>query len=511
MKLPTTRHAHQGEGRWGPSRTVFWLVMAMAVFILVSLHGKLGPSQRRTTSVGHHDAAADALPDFTTLVKVPAKEPGRVTSPAEGAAVPADDTAAPAPVNDPKSTNSKDAAADSLSENSKDYPEDENDDTASASPVPRYPPPVSQRGPLFANLPYDPLVTLLVAIPTSADASEARYRSAVRATWGARLRSLRVPSLHAPAATAKLFFFIGTKGLTAPQQAALDKEAAKYGDLQFLRNVEESYEGLSRKMMAVHEWVHDNRVAYPTLRFVFKTDTDVWVQVNALLYMAETHAAEQTMLGFKYVRNVRMMKGKWANPEYSSPIYPQYMAGAGYLLSIDIASWIATNARSGWLKPLPNEDALLGIWLAGSPVKFIHSPKFKPLLDPRHPARITDLHPAVCQDDDILFHHLTPEGIRNLDQNYDECESPCVETCKQLAKERAEAEAEKARLVAEAEKEKARKVAEARGVDVGSTVQDADVPPAAPLKEPAVAVAAADTVARDAHGAPAADAARAEP
>ncbi|KAJ1562529.1 Beta-1,3-N-acetylgalactosaminyltransferase 2 [Cladochytrium tenue] len=256
---------------------------------------------------------------------------------------------------------------------------------------------------------------LLIAIPTSASAEESAYRATIRSSWAQTL----------PLGTV-LRFFVGIKNQPATAEA-LRAEAAQTADIVFLEDVEESYTGLSSKMMYIHAWIAQNQ---PNVRWVFKTDTDVWVNARDLVSLASTYnPASKTAVGYRYVDNIRMLKGKWANPGYSSSVYPQYMAGAGYLLSGDITRWVARNFLDGWLKSMPNEDALLGIWLAGTPVTWDHSPRFLPLIDAKHPSRITNLDDESCRDDGLLFHHMTPEGIKVLDGLYRECGSPCLKTC----------------------------------------------------------------------------------
>ncbi|KAI9188115.1 hypothetical protein H9P43_002506 [Blastocladiella emersonii ATCC 22665] len=409
-------------------------------------------------AVGAHHAKA-------TASLVPTPSPAAAASPSATPAAAA--TKAPPAAAAPAAKDAKQADASS---------DDEADDEVDESPA--APPAAPPRGPLYAGLTPDASTTLLVVVPSSYSAMENSYRKVVRSTWGKWLREYRHASPHiaAPAtnASAQLFFFIGTRGLSASALAELRAEHAATGDLVFL-DFEESYRGLSAKMVLLHEWVHDNRAAWPALRFVFKTDTDVWFNVPELMRLVDTHRATQTMIGYKYVNNVRLLKGKWANPEYSSPVYPQYMAGAGYLLSVDIASWVATNARAGWLKPLPNEDAVLGIWLAGSPVDWIHSAKFKPLIDPNQPQRITRLASWVCRDDDILFHHLTDEGIRRMHASYAECGSPCEATCRELQREAAN-KSKDLKLAAQAER-KAKQEHAAAAAAVAAAA-----PPAAPRK-----------------------------
>uniref|UniRef100_A0A9J8DJN8 Hexosyltransferase n=1 Tax=Cyprinus carpio carpio TaxID=630221 RepID=A0A9J8DJN8_CYPCA len=54
--------------------------------------------------------------------------------------------------------------------------------------------------------------------------------------------------------------------------------------------------------------------------------------------------------------------GKWQELEYSSPVYPAFACGSGYVVSRDLVQWLASNAQH--LKAYQGEDVSMGIWMA---------------------------------------------------------------------------------------------------------------------------------------------------
>jgi hypothetical protein len=290
---------------------------------------------------------------------------------------------------------------------------------------------VVKRGKYWANLAIDPFVTLLVVVPSTGSAEETNYRKVVRETWGRRIveRTHSTPHLPRGKARGMLLFFFGTKGFTRDRIEELEAENDIHKDIVFFKDFEDSYVNLSAKMILIHEWFQDNKESWPSMRMILKTDTDVWFNVPKMMHLVDQYGTRKTMVGYRYANNARLVSGKFANLEYSGRFYPQYMAGAGYLLTPDISEFVVTNYRSGWFHPMPNEDAMLGIWISGTDVKFVHSPHFKPLIEY---VKITHMPKWLCHDNDILFHHLSAEGIRSLEHWFSTCGSPCSATCKSL-------------------------------------------------------------------------------
>ncbi|KAL7752136.1 hypothetical protein RI367_002179 [Sorochytrium milnesiophthora] len=299
---------------------------------------------------------------------------------------------------------------------------------------------LSGSGPLEAVGPHDSRsavvpsaapVVMLIAIPTSANKEEATYRQVIRSTWGAVLTAnSKSPATHPLFKQVRLLFFIGTGGLSSSARTQLEEEQAQNDDLVLL-DIDESYRDLSRKMVVIYSWIASQMPKrYPELKWILKTDTDVWINVRNILTFFDQYKPVRTFIGYRYLDNIRLLQGKWANPQYSSRYYPQYMAGAGYIVSADIVEWVQQQSAAGWLKIMPNEDALMGIWFAGMDVAWVHSPRFKPFIDPRFKERITHLPDWACHDDDVLLHHLSPAGIQEIHHYYTTCGGPCAKSCK---------------------------------------------------------------------------------
>lgn len=91
----------------------------------------------------------------------------------------------------------------------------------------------------------------------------------------------------------------------------------------------------------------------------------------------ETHYTEHE-LNYVWLGNFRRnwpvdRWGKWAEYEYSSPIYPSYTCGAGNLMSFELSNFIAKNIQS--LKHYQGEDVSFGIWFAAIHTQYVHVSK----------------------------------------------------------------------------------------------------------------------------------------
>jgi hypothetical protein len=75
-----------------------------------------------------------------------------------------------------------------------------------------------------------------------------------------------------------------------------------------------------------------------------------------------------------------------------------YPSGMGFVLTYDVCAWISASA--GMLVAGFPEDAVVGAWLAGTKVRYIHDP------DRFHDADVGALGYMPCSDRDLLVHHM---------------------------------------------------------------------------------------------------------
>lgn len=67
--------------------------------------------------------------------------------------------------------------------------------------------------------------------------------------------------------------------------------------------------------------------------------------------------------------------GKWADDSYTSPVYPHFACGSGYILTRDLVEWL--NLNSNHLHQYQGEDVSMGIWLSAVQPKIIQVDSLK--------------------------------------------------------------------------------------------------------------------------------------
>ncbi|XP_076462779.1 beta-1,3-galactosyltransferase 5-like [Babylonia areolata] len=154
-------------------------------------------------------------------------------------------------------------------------------------------------------------------------------------------------------------------GRTNDTQVAtrLRAEGRRHGDL--LRgSYLDSYRNLTLKVMQGLRWVD---TSCQTL-YVLKTDDDCFANTVLLQQFLLTHNAHSAQLyaGSMVVRKekrqvIRKPNEKWSVSldDYLPDYYPMYASGSGYVLSFDVVRRAVE--ESPFVKPIPNEDAYLGI------------------------------------------------------------------------------------------------------------------------------------------------------
>lgn len=160
-------------------------------------------------------------------------------------------------------------------------------------------------------------------------------RRAIRETWGNEsfARSELETSI-------RVLFALGVHP-DAAVQAALLREDRAYGDL-IQRNFTDTFYNLTKKLILQLHWGHRY---CPQARFFMSADDDIFVHTpNLINYLHRQLGARGLWVGHvhKGAPPVRYKKSKYHVPEelYPWPSYPDYTAGAGYVLSADVAAKI---------------------------------------------------------------------------------------------------------------------------------------------------------------------------
>ncbi|XP_013779957.1 beta-1,3-galactosyltransferase 1-like [Limulus polyphemus] len=163
------------------------------------------------------------------------------------------------------------------------------------------------------------LLVLVVTSPLNVDA-----RKAIRDTWGKDLKTKG----------AKLAFLLGipkTKSL----QRKLQEEDFIYKDL-IQGNFLDTYLNLSTKTLVLIRWAS---LYCPLVKFILKSDDDVFINSKTLLQVINTRNDSHTLLGLlahKWSPH-RNKNSKWYVPPeiYPQDYYPDFIAGPAYLITGD--------------------------------------------------------------------------------------------------------------------------------------------------------------------------------
>eukprot|EP00835_Amoeboradix_gromovi_P006581 NODE_804_length_4102_cov_0.255309.p1 type:complete len:329 gc:universal NODE_804_length_4102_cov_0.255309:1778-792(-) len=258
----------------------------------------------------------------------------------------------------------------------------------------------------------------LIVIPSLATASEKEYRKFIRETWKKTL------PIHT-----KLIFFIGTKSLYSWDISDINSEMELHHDIVKM-NIKETYVGLSDKMAEIYLWIclARKKGLFPSVKWIFKTDTDVWFNPTGFFETIKGIPDSKTWVGSMNTEAPVLRRGPWANTLYTSNMYPHYNAGAGYALSLDLVLWIGENYEKGFLKIMPNEDAMIGIWIAGLNVKIIDTPFILPQIG-RHGKKLDAPYNQRCSEKVFLIHNMSLRGLKNSYVRYQKCRTTCQNKC----------------------------------------------------------------------------------
>ncbi|XP_074258056.1 UDP-GlcNAc:betaGal beta-1,3-N-acetylglucosaminyltransferase 9 [Saimiri boliviensis] len=207
---------------------------------------------------------------------------------------------------------------------------------------------------------------LLIAVKSVA--ADFERRQAVRQTWGAEGR------VHG--ALVRRVFLLGVPrsvgsdrtdsgevgGARTHWSALLQAESLAYADI-LLWAFDDTFFNLTLKEIHFLAWAS---AFCPNVRFVFKGDADVFVNVGNLLeFLAPRDPAQDLLAGDVIVqaRPIRTRASKYYIPEavYGLPAYPAYAGGGGFVLSGATLHRLAGACAQVELFPI--DDVFLGMCL----------------------------------------------------------------------------------------------------------------------------------------------------
>ncbi|XP_070535659.1 beta-1,3-galactosyltransferase 1-like [Ptychodera flava] len=154
----------------------------------------------------------------------------------------------------------------------------------------------------------------------------------------------------------------------------IEAESKAYRDI-IVFDFHESYLNLTLKTLLGFKWISEH---CRNVRYILKTDDDVFVNYQALIRDLVKRPRENLALG-QILNNItvsRDHKNKWYTSvkDYPNHSYPPYLVGTGYILSRDLIDKVGKLAPS--LQFLNWEDVFVGICLHHLGVKLTNDKRF---------------------------------------------------------------------------------------------------------------------------------------
>ncbi|XP_060727988.1 UDP-GalNAc:beta-1,3-N-acetylgalactosaminyltransferase 2 [Tachysurus vachellii] len=148
------------------------------------------------------------------------------------------------------------------------------------------------------------------------------------------------------------------------EEKALQEEIRTYGDIVFV-DVVDTYRTVPYKLLYFYKWA----VKYADFSLLLKTDDDCYINTDKVLMNIDYKSLMRSNLWWGNFRQNWAVDrvGKWQELEYTSPVYPAFACGSGYMVSRDLVDWLASNADK--LQVYQGEDVSMGIWMAAVQVQ----------------------------------------------------------------------------------------------------------------------------------------------
>ncbi|XP_077453581.1 UDP-GlcNAc:betaGal beta-1,3-N-acetylglucosaminyltransferase 9 [Stigmatopora argus] len=194
---------------------------------------------------------------------------------------------------------------------------------------------------------------LYMLIAVKSVAADFDKRQVVRRTWGKENRSTRT------------VFLLGVpKNRTALPlwNQLLSYESQTFEDI-LLWDFEDTFFNLTLKETHFLEWINHT---CPHVKFIFKGDADVYVNVENILEMLQGEKSDEDLFVGDIIVNakpIRRRSSKYYVPDfvYGSALYPSYAGGGGFVMSGYTARRLSASCQQVELFPI--DDVFLGMCL----------------------------------------------------------------------------------------------------------------------------------------------------
>ncbi|WOL15329.1 hydroxyproline O-galactosyltransferase GALT2 isoform X1 [Canna indica] len=215
-------------------------------------------------------------------------------------------------------------------------------------------------------LPNNPIQLFIGILSASNHFAE---RMAIRETW------MQYPAIRSSTMAVRFFVALSPR---KEVNSALKKEAEYFKDVVILPFLDH-YDLVVLKTIAICEFGVQN----VTAAYIMKCDDDTFVRVDVILRRIAGVVPNTTL----YLGNLNLMhrplrSGKWAVTfeEWPEDVYPTYANGPGYIISSDIARFVASQHANQSLKIFKMEDVSMGMWVeefnTTTYIQYSHSWKF---------------------------------------------------------------------------------------------------------------------------------------
>ncbi|XP_019732448.1 UDP-GlcNAc:betaGal beta-1,3-N-acetylglucosaminyltransferase 9 [Hippocampus comes] len=214
---------------------------------------------------------------------------------------------------------------------------------------------------------------LYMLIAVKSVAADFDKRQVVRRTWGKEGGSVRT------------VFLLGVpKNRTALPlwDQLLTYESQTFEDI-LLWDFEDTFFNLTLKETHFLEWVNHT---CPHVKFIFKGDADVYVNVENILEMLQGEKSNEDLFIGDIIVNakpIRRRTSKYYVPEYvyGSALYPSYAGGGGFVMSGHTARRLSVSCQQVELFPI--DDVFLGMCLQLLGIKPLRHQGFRTFGIPR--------------------------------------------------------------------------------------------------------------------------------
>ena len=159
-----------------------------------------------------------------------------------------------------------------------------------------------------------------------------KARIAIRNTWANKSNLDNVYN-----STVKVAFLLGQSDNDTLNNI-IAEESHQFSDI-IQEKFYDTYNNLTLKSVMMLKWVTSN---CGQAKYLMKTDDDIFVNIPTLVKTLESRTQATNILLGSLICNAKPIldpKNKWYTPKYmySEKIYPNYLSGTGYVMSLDVA------------------------------------------------------------------------------------------------------------------------------------------------------------------------------